>query len=186
MFFNQRRINYLINRLSIEKFQVFLKSSREITPKLNKKMIFFITARSFNLPIKDSSKISCFKASFIEVTNANNIVILIKSYIKMGLIIAIYFLLWFYIAIFVESIYKQYGKNVIKICIMPLVSMLFIKLCIIMNIEFLLAALILYTKGKSYINTAKISLLYRLIFSIFVNPMAINHYCAILYYTLLN
>jgi len=166
--------------ISAEK-QISLLGTKEVIEN-PKKMPLNIQTRSFTFPCKDSSIFFCQKITILPVSKFNDIVNLIKSSAKIILIFAIYLNLWFYIAVFVESIYKQYGNNVFKICVMPLISMLFIKLVIVINIMLLIATTILYFYGKTFLNKGKNNLFAIIIFKALVPPMALNHFSAILNY----
>jgi len=170
--------NYLSTANEIE---VHFKGKKEVIKK-PKGFIVKISARNYIFPIKDSSKISSQTISIIKASVFSNLNNLIKTYTKIILIGTIYLFLWLFIAVFVESIYKQYGNNVFKICVMPLISMLFIKLVFIVNIMLLIATIIIYFRGKAYLNNAKNNIITTIIFQALVPPLALNHFSAITSY----
>jgi len=175
-------INNINNKLAItNEIAVHFKGKKEEIKK-QKRFIVKIAARNFVFHCKDSSKFSSHTISIVEASVFSHLMNLIKIYVKILLVGTIYLFIWFYIAIFVESIYKQYGKNVFKICVIPLISMLFIKLVIFVNIRLLIAACILYFKGKEYVNNKKNNLLMTIVFKALVPPLALNHFSAILSY----
>lgn len=161
--------------------QIGFLGTKEVIEK-PKKMILNIQTRSYTFPCKDSSIFNCQKITILPVSKFSDIGVFIKSSSKIFIVSAIYLVLWFYIAVFVESIYKQYGNNIFKICVMPLISMLFIKLVIVVNIMLLIATIVLYFKGKAFLNNAKNNVFVTVIFKALVPPLALNHYSAILTY----
>jgi len=145
--------------------------------------IFEIKKRSYNFYIKNT-KVDCFQISIINYKSIRNRKQQITSNIKFIFIIFLYFYLWFQLFIFIQSIYMSYGDNIFKICVMPLISMIFTKLVIIENIMILLTTLVLFFKGKYYtsIRREKYTLLKKIIFNAFVPPMAFEHYEALVMY----
>ena len=81
--------------------------------------------------------------------------------------------------IFIRSIYQQYGDNFFKICVMPLISMLIIKLAITFNLMMLLTTIILYFWGDYFMIITKPPLFKFIIFKTFVPPLAFFHYSAL-------
>lgn len=174
---------YIENKkLEKESFREFFKGKKEGITQLQKKMIISISNRTFVFPIRDSSCISCFKISITEISKINDFLLKFKSSLKIAIVFALYLFLWFYIAIFVQSIYKQYGNNIFKICVMPLISMLFIKLVFVVNLMFFLTNLVLYYKGNTFVNNSKKTPFSKIIFAALVPPPALNHYVAINYF----
>jgi len=161
--------------------EIFFKGKKEIIVN-SQKMIVIHSTRSYTFPCKDPSRFSCQKISFTKASKIDYFKNFLKGYTKIILIGTLTLILWLYIAVFVKSIYKQYGNGIFKICVMPLISMLFVKLVIIMNIMFLIATIILYFKGKEFINTAKKNLLMIVFFKALVPPLALNHFTAIVTY----
>ena len=143
--------------------------------------IFDHKKRIFNFYIKNRT-VSCFKISITNPQPINDLAQVIKSYMKTGLITFLYLFLWFYLAIFIQSIYKQYGKNIFKICVMPLISMLVIKLCITVNIIMFFTTVVLYYFGDYFSNRKKYALFPLIIFKALVPPLAFQHYEALKFY----
>lgn len=163
-------------------FEEFFKGKKEDISQFKKKMIISIRERTFVFPLRDTSSISCFRISITEISKADDFLIKFKSSLKIAIVFAVYLFLWFYIAVFVQSIYKQYGNNIFKICVMPLISMLFIKLVIIVNIMVLLTNIVLYYRGKDFVNKSKKNHFSKIIFAALVPPPALNHYIAVNYF----
>jgi hypothetical protein len=65
---------------------------------------------------------------------------------------------------------------------MPLISMLLIKLVIVVNIMLFITTIILYFKGKEFINNFKRKFYKKVIFKVLVPPLALCHYSGILDY----
>ena len=79
--------------------------------------------------------------------------------------IAIYLVLLFYIAGFVQTIYQIYGSNFYKICFLPLISMLFSNFIISTNIMILLSTVLMYFYGPDYVYKHTTLNLWRIIFN---------------------
>jgi hypothetical protein len=162
--------------------KIYDKQRQELSNR--NKMIF--KTRSPNFPEMSNEngglKISCF-----QITVQNKEVYELKkspstklrNIIKLSIAFCILFVVWFYIAIFVMSIYKQYGNNLFKICIMPLISMIVIKLGVTQNIMIFIATVLLYFFGNKMNAISKVSI-FTIIWSILVPLMAQNHHKAIL------
>lgn len=110
-------------------------------------MIITISPRTFIFPFRNSD--------FMRISFFNNHLIFIKSTCKIIYVIILYLFLWFYLAVFIKSIYQQYSNNVVEICVIQFVSMLFKKLMIIFPIELLIITIVLCFKVEDYITNAK-------------------------------
>lgn len=169
--------------LKIESFsESFLGEKETITQVKKKKMIANINKRTFIFPLRELSHISCFKVSITEISVINDFLHRLKSSAKIIIMFAFYLLLWYYIAVFIQSIYKQYGDNIFQICVMPLISMFFIKLVFVVNIMIFVTTLLLHYKGASIVNSSKKNIYWNVIFIALVPPAALNHYMAINYF----
>jgi len=170
------------DKLSIaNEIEVHLKGKKAVI-KTPKRFILNIANRSFLFPCRVLSRFSSKTVSIIEVSLFSYLTHLIKIYLKIILLSTLFLILWLFIAVFVESIYKNYGNNVFKIAVMPLISMLFVKFVIVVNIKLLIATILLYFKGREYLNNKKNNLLIKIIFKAFVSPLALNHFSAIMSY----
>ena len=65
---------------------------------------------------------------------------------------------------------------------MPLISLVFIKLCLTVNFMILITTLILYFKGPYFFNQRKYGVFYKIIFRAFVPNYAFQHYEALMMY----
>jgi hypothetical protein len=99
--------------------------------------------------------------------------------VKLGLTAVILLYVWYWLAVFIQSIYTQYGTNIVKIVIMPLVSMLFTKFVITFNIMLFLSTILVYFFGARFYANSKSSL-EKIIFGALVPIIALNHHKAIL------
>ena len=151
-----------------------------------KKFVFIFDKRTFIFPIKDSSNITCQKIMISETDKLNDLLVFIKAFSKFFIILVLYLILWLYIAVFIQCIYQQYGKNIFKICVVPLIFMLFLKMVITVNVMIFISSLILYYKGSDYVNNTKSSFIIKIIFKVLVPPIALNHYSAITSYLAFN
>jgi len=137
-----------------------------------------VKKRGFLFP----SKLNIFSCNQISITNINKldyISELIRTGIRTSIIIFLYLCMWFYLMVFIQSIYKQYGKNIIKICVMPLISMIIIKLLISFNVMIFMTTVILYFWGDYFLNTIKLPFIMMVIFNGLVPPLAFHHYIAL-------
>jgi len=173
---------YYSHKLSTSKeIDISFIGKNEIINK-PKKMTISIQKRSYTYPCKNSLIFDCQKITITESYNFDDLVPFVKPIIKIIIISCLCIVLWFYIAIFIQSIYKNYGKNIFKICAMPLITLLIINLVFVSNIKILIATILLYFKGKEYINRAKHNIFIKIIFKIFVQEIALNHFNAIMTY----
>jgi len=174
--------NKKINNLFINnEIEISFLGKKEII-KNPKKMFITFGKRTFNFPIKDLNKIYCERITITEYSKINNLIIEMRSISKSTIYFFVFIFLWIYILIFIKTIYRQYGGNIFQICVLPLISMIFIKLLIEVNFFILITTIILHFKGKEYINNFKKKLVTKIIFKIFVPAPAISHYSAIITY----
>jgi len=145
----------------------------------NSKKIMSIKNRSYLFQGNNKNQFSCVEISIESLRSFNNLAILIKSDIKTILVFLLYIYLWIYLMIFITAIYRQYGDNIFKICVMPLISMLVIKLAITFNVMMFLSTIILYFWGDFFMSTHKPPLLKMIIFKALVPPLAFLHYRAL-------
>lgn len=142
------------------------------------KKIVSIKERFFLFPNKEDI-FSCFQLSISPIPKLDYIAGVLRSSIKSLIIFAIFIYIWLNLMIFIQVIYKQYGKNIFKICIMPLISMIVIKLLVTFNIMMFLTTIILYYWGDYFLNTIKLPFLANIIFKVLVPPLAFHHYSAL-------
>jgi hypothetical protein len=102
------------------------------------------------------------------------------TYLKIFLISLIFIIIWISLLILIKSIYESYGNNFIKICIMPLVSLLFVKLFIIANVLIFIQTILLWKYGKKYYSNPKRSFLLNIIFKALVPPKSNNQFKSII------
>jgi len=161
----------------LEKFDMFYESNK-FNKRSKRYKIFDFKSRHYIFPT-NKNVFSCQQISIIDPPILDYFAIFIKKQIKTILIILIYLFVWINSIVFIQSIYKQYGKNIIQICIMPLISMLAIKLTITFNIMMLLTTIILYKWGEYFITNSKLPLIPMIIFKGLVPPIAFHHYVAL-------
>jgi len=170
-------ITKIFLNFQIESFEVFY-SSRKINKNKKNYKIFEIKKRNYIFP-SNKNIFSCQQVSITNPPVFEYLAILIKSQIKTLIIIFIYLFIWLYLMVFIQSIYKQYGKNIIEICIMPLLSMLIIKLLITINLMLFITTIILYFWGDYFMNTLKLPFITMILFKGLVSPLAFHHYTAL-------
>jgi len=168
---------YLQVDLQIEKTEINYDALKKNKYKEKKKLIV-IKKRGFIFP-SNLNIFSCNQISITNIATLDYISGLIRTGIKTFIIIFLYLYIWLYLMVFIESIYKQYGKNIVKICVMPLISMLFIKLVITFNVMMFMTTVILYFWGDYFLNTIKLPLIPMVIFKGLVPPLAFHHYSAL-------
>jgi len=106
-----------------------------------------------------------------------------KVFFKQFLVMIVFFVIWYYLLYFIQIVYQNYGQNFVKICIMPLVSMLFINLVITANIMLLIATIGMYYFGKQIYSIKQFSIK-KIIFNALVPITASNHHQSILAFRL--
>jgi len=161
----------------IENFEISYES-KKVNQSRRKYKIFTVKNRSYNFPT-NKKVFTCNQISIINPPVLDYIDNLIKSQIKTILVIILYLYIWLNLLVFIQSIYKQFGNNIIKICVNPLISMLIIKLTITFNIMMFITSFILYNWGDYFIKNSKLNLIPLIIFKAFVPPLAFQHYNAL-------
>ena len=97
------------------------------------------------------------------------------------LVLLMLLFIWFYLFIFVQEIYKKYGDNIVKICILPVVSRMGIALLITANIMAFISTVLMYFIGKRMYMQTKISIT-KIVFQALVPPLCIFHHQSIIYF----
>lgn len=167
-------------KYGLEQFQINFASSK---PVKRKPKYFFLNheRRKFSLA-ESTSDITCEVISIVPLRPVSFYFMKARVYIKIIIIFLLYAILLLLISVMIHGIYKKYGTNIIKICFMPLVTMLVTKLIFVINFFIFIQTLILYYKGKYYLNSLKREFFKNVIFRFFLSPLALNHYDAILSY----
>ena len=162
--------------------EIFFNAKKEKNIKKYSK-IFEIKNRNYNFFIKNT-KVDCFQISITNYKSIKDRKQQITSNIKFIFLVILYFYLLFNIVLFIQSIHMLYGDNILKICLMPLISMILFRFLIISNMNILLITIILFYKGRYFrgIRPEKYGLLKKIIFWVFVRPMAFRHYQALVIY----
>jgi hypothetical protein len=107
--------------------------------------------------------------------------LVIRSWIKFLLITGLYIFIWLYSSVIILRIYQSYGNNFFKICVMPLISMIFIQMVVVANIMIFLSSVLSFYWGNFFYSMNKFSIL-KFIFSLLVPLLVQNHHKAILMY----
>lgn len=173
---------YFHLNFGIEKFEIILVGKKVTVTKPKKNLILTIQKRPFNFPITNYTKISCESITIGECSFTENLNYKLKSNSKIIMVFIVFLFLWLYIAVFVKTIYQQYGNNVFKICVMPLILMLFVKFLLTDNLMIFISASILYFKGKQFVISKKSSYLLKILFKFLVSSPALTHFNAIMNY----
>jgi len=168
----------IFQNFHIENFQIFYESKKHNISNKKKYKIFYTKSRHYIFPT-NKKVFSCQEISITNPPILDYLSMFIIKKIKTILIFLIYLYIWILLVVFIQSIYKQFGKNIIEICIMPLIYMLIIKLTIIFNIMMLLTTIILYKLGEYFIKTSKLTLISKIIFKGLVPPLAFHHFVAL-------
>jgi len=161
----------------IENFEIFYESKKANKSRMKYKIFEFKT-RFYNFPT-NKKVFSCQQISITNPPVLDYLANLIKTKIKTILIILLYLYIWLNLLVFIQSIYKQFGKNIIKICVMPLIYMLVIKLTISFNVMMFLTTFILFKWGDYFMKISKLPIIPMIIFKGLVPPLAFHHYTAI-------
>lgn len=166
-------------------FSSFKKSQEKRTASssiknFNKKI--FVQQRKFSFPIFEYEKISCFILNISPIESKEEKPkkdLCIKTYFKLILVFSLFIYMWIYMMVFIQQIYTKYGNNFIKICVMPLISMLFTKLVITVNIMLFISTFLMWNFGKKVYIMKKFSIP-KAIFNALVPATAANHHQSIL------
>jgi len=159
----------------------FLSFNRKrIKRKMNSHNKITILMRKFSCAMNSVENIDCF---LVRIDSDDKSHLKAKSdtgvLIKGVFLIILYIFLLFFIAVFVRSIFSQYRDKTFKICVMPLISMLIVKLVFVFNIMTFLGCLLLYRYGKSYINSNKKPFILNIYFKIFITPIMLQHFTSL-------
>ena len=105
------------------------------------------------LVMEEDTAVVCFFIKIINLKikksfNFGNFLLKVRFYTKIILIIGLYVYFIFNIASFVQIIHSKYGDGFYKICVIPLISMLFIDIFVTTNIMLVFATLIMFLYGK--------------------------------------
>lgn len=98
---------------------------------------------------------------------------------KMFLVAGIYSIVWIFLLVLIQSIYKQYGNKIIDICILPLISLLIINLFIHFNFMLFIQTTILYIWGDYIISLRKTPFILKIVLKLLVNNLSRIHYSAL-------
>lgn len=177
--FKDKILNFKNDLLKIENYSFCVESKNSNAKKQKQFKLITIKNRPYLFQANLEKQFSSQEISIHNIQGLDNLKILIKSHIKILLVLLIYLYLWIHLMIFIKSIYQQYGDNFFKICIMPLISLLIIKLTIIFNLMMFLSTIILYFWGDYFMKISKPPLFKFIIFKILVPPLAFLHYSAL-------
>lgn len=132
---------------------------------------------------EDGYTVNCFYLNCIAIKNNKSTnKQTVRTTIKTALIFVILITIWFYLILLITYIYKHYGNNIFKVCVMPLISSLIINLFIITNILIFVSCLIMYYKGRIFYNNYKGSTLKKVLFNLIVSITASNNHQSLLMY----
>lgn len=132
--------------------------------------------------IIDDREISCFfYCYYTPKFNLNNIKTIFLGTCKLILILLIICSIWVCLLFVIAEIYTNYGENIFKICIMPLISTLIVNLFIVSNLLILVSSYLMITKGVFIYSIKSFSFL-KLIFNALVPKTASNSHQSILLY----
>lgn len=176
------------NNYAITTTTVFLKGENSANVRKKNNQIFIFYKRKFSFALSISENFSCFSISIStqKEEKTYNIKYLIKLLLKILIVSAIYFILWLYIIVFIQSIYTQYGNRTFDICMIPLLSMLLIDPFFTSNIWLFATTFVLYLRGKIFLIKKKKNILDKIIISFLVPQLALNHYQAIVNFRYIN
>ena len=105
------------------------------------------------LEMEENTAVICFFIKIINLKSRNrfnfaNFLINLRIFTKIVTILVLYVYFIFNIGSFVQTIHANYGDGFYKICVVPLVSMLFVDIFITTNIMLLIATLMMFFYGN--------------------------------------
>jgi len=179
--------NNIIITYEIESFEVTYiidenkNNKKDKEKKQKSSMKIFQKNRNFIFPMK-KDLVECF---IINITGQEKIKITKKNFqglLKTSIILALFFFMWFMMAVFINNLVEKYGSSTFSVCILPIFIMFFVKLVITANVQFFIMAVILKYRGKRYLNIVRKPLIEKVVFMALVHPMALDHFESILFY----
>jgi len=168
------------NKLNIQNIENFQINAKLVNRKIKRKYTvsessYISKSNKFYGTSKYNLKILCLK-------NESNLISKLRSNFKTIIIFCLFFVLWFFDLILLQSIYEQFGSNILKICFYPFITMIIVKKLIIVKIMILLNTFILFYFGKYLLILRKKPIIIYLIVAIFVPPSSLEHYSALITY----
>lgn len=118
---------------------------------------------------------SCLKTNLKVNIEINKRRIILKTIIVFTVLVFI----WISLIYLVASIYKNYGNNIVSVCIMPLISTLILNLLIISNIMIFVSSLLMFNFGRQVYGNKRKFDLFKIIFNILVPVTASNSHQSI-------
>jgi hypothetical protein len=161
---------------------LFYPNSKKNNPDIKYKKIIFINKRE---PIKmrnNKKNIECFSIRIVNPIVYINYKTIILTNIKFILFFVFSFYIYIYLMVFVNSIHKNFGDKTIKMCFMPVMTILLFNFLINMSINILITTILLKFWGKLRLFNSRFHFLKRLLFDILVPPQALELYSGILIY----
>ena len=170
------------NLIQIEKVDdIYFEAKKQIKPGKKYFKIIETKERTYN-HFDKYQIIECFKLQIVNPRSLFDKKSKLMSIIKTVFIFVIFIFLWLNFAIFIQGIYEIYGDNLVFLCVLPLISIFFIKLLISDNISILQTTAFLYFFGKYYTSRRKYGLLQKIALRYFVSPLAFKYYEALFMY----
>lgn len=124
------------------------------------------------------------KLNQVFIKKYDNIIRSFKIYSKILLITGLFIMITIYVAAFIRSIYVNFGDNFFKLCVMPIILILFVRLVITVNVLLLISTLFMYYYGP-VVYAQKKSTISKIIYYTFVSPIAVSQHKLILKYRLI-
>ncbi len=110
----------------------------------------------------------------------SNLKLKLRSNLKMIIIFSLFFVLWFFDFVLLQSIYEQFGSNILKMCFFPFISTILVKNLITINVMIFLNTIVLFFYGKYILIQKKKHFILNLILIILVSPLSLEQYSALM------
>ncbi len=188
-------INYLSNKYINDKNIISYTNPEEniinnqdknihISNKLKLKVNIYHKKRHFIFAIRKINNKSpeCFQIIIKKETKIKLSKFKLKNFLKTIVMFLMFIFLWVMLSFFINELVNKYGDSVFEMCIFPVFYMFLVNLIIVLNLKFLLMTIILYKKGKIYINMQKKPFFDLILFKCLVSPMALDHFESIINY----
>jgi hypothetical protein len=131
----------------------------------------------------ESKYVSVYKLKYNEkddIKSSSNFNHLLKAI----LILSIFVVMWVYMLMFIKNIHEKYGENFVKICVIPLISMIFVQWLIVQNIVLFITTFLMYFFGKKLYHIKRFNI-FKFLFDCLVPITASNHHQAILLFRII-
>jgi len=168
------------NTLKIENIQNFQFEAKFVNCQIKRK--YTVSESSYTSKSNKFYGTSNYILQILCLKPESNLILNLRTNSKMIIIFCLFFVLWLFDLILLQSIYEQFGSNILKMCFLPFITMILVKNLITLNVMLFVNTVILFLLGKYILIMKKKPLIFYLIVTIFVSPLSLEHYSALMTY----